>query len=156
MGVSGSGKTTVGQRVAERMGYGFSDADDFHSAANKAKMAAGIPLNDDDRAPWLATLRAAIEEWQRTSTGHVLACSALKDSYRQIPGAGDPNRKFIYLKGSLELIQNRLEHRTGHFFNAALLQSQFDALQEPRDAIVVDIAKSIDGQADEIVRSVRE
>lgn len=155
MGVSGSGKTTIGQRVAERLGYGFSDADDFHSAANKAKMAGGIPLNDDDRAPWLQTMRAAIEEWQRTSTGHVLACSALKEGYRLALGAGDPDRKFIYLKGSFELIQSRLEHRAGHFFNPALLQSQFDALEEPTDAIIVDAARSVDDQADEIVRAVR-
>ena len=154
MGVSGSGKTTIGLGVASRLGYEFSDADDFHSAANKAKMASGIPLNDDDRAPWLQALHAAIEAWQRTTTGHVLACSALKDRYRFALGAGDPDRKFIYLKGSFELIKSRLEHRTDHFFNPALLRSQFDALEEPADAILVDAAKSVDEQVDEILRAV--
>ena len=156
MGVSGSGKTTVGLQVALRLGYGFSDADDFHSAANKAKMAAGIPLHDDDRAPWLEAMRVAIEEWQRASTGHVLACSALKEGYRRALGAGDPDRKFIYLKGSFELIKSRLEHRAGHFFNPALLQSQFDALEEPSDTMIVDAARPVDEQVDEIVRAVRD
>lgn len=153
MGVSGSGKTTVGLEVASRLGYEFSDADDFHSAANKAKMASGMPLNDDDRAPWLQALHSAIESWQRTTTGHVLACSALKDSYRVALGAGHPDRKFIYLKGSFELIQSRLEHRAGHFFNPALLRSQFDALEDPKDAIIVDAAKSVDEQVNEILRA---
>ena len=155
MGVSGSGKTTVGQCVAERLGYGFSDADDFHNAANKAKMAGGIPLNDDDRAPWLEAMRSAIELWQRTSTGHVLACSALKDIYRRALGPFDVDRKIIYLKGSFELIKSRLEHRAGHFFNPALLQSQFDALEEPTDAMIVDAARPVDDQVDEIVRAIR-
>ena len=151
MGVSGSGKTTVGRRLAERLGYGFSDADDFHGAANKAKMEAGIPLSDADREPWLHAMSVAIEEWQRTSPGHVLACSALKDRYRQILGAFDPDRKFIYLKGSFELMHERLGHRTGHFFNPALLQSQFEALEEPRDACVVDAAKPVAAQVEEIL-----
>lgn len=155
MGVSGSGKTTVGRAVASRLGYEFSDADDFHSAANKAKMASGMPLNDDDRAPWLQALHSAIETWQRTTTGHVLACSALKNSYRVVLGDGDPDRKFIYLKGSFELIQSRLEHRAGHFFDPALLRSQFEALEEPTDAIIVDAAKSVEEQVDETIRATR-
>ncbi len=155
MGVSGSGKTTVGRKLAARLGCGFSDADDFHSAANKAKMAAGTPLSDEDREPWLRALRGTLDEWQATVTDHVLACSALKNRYRQMLGAVGPSRKFIYLKASFELIQSRLEHRAGHFFNPALLQSQFDALEEPTDALIVDAARSVDDQVDEIVRAVR-
>jgi gluconokinase len=154
MGVSGSGKTTVGQRLAARLGCGFSDADDFHSAANKAKMAAGIPLSDDDRAPWLQALRAAIDGWERASTDHVLACSALKARYRDALGAASPSRRFVYLKGSLELFKSRLENRSGHFFNPALLQSQFEALEEPADAIVVDAAQSVDAQVEQILAAV--
>lgn len=154
MGVSGSGKTTVGRQLAARLGYGFSDADDFHSAANKAKMVAGIPLSDADREPWLQAMSVAIEEWQRTSPGQVLACSALKDRYRQILGDFDSDRKFIYLKGSFELMLERLRHRTGHFFNPALLQSQFEALEEPRDAFVVDAARPVAAQVEEILAYV--
>ena len=154
MGVSGSGKTTVGQAVAKRLGCGFSDADDFHSAANKAKMAAGFPLNDLDRDPWLQSLRAAMDDWERSSTDHVLACSALKNRYREMLGASGPDRKFVYLKGSCELFRARLEGRAGHFFNPALLRSQFDALEEPGDAIVIDAAHSVDAQVAQILVSV--
>jgi gluconokinase len=154
MGVSGSGKTTVGRAVAARLGCGFSDADDFHSAANKAKMAAGIPLDDADREPWLGALREAMDAWQRSSTDYVLACSALKNRYRELLGASDPDRKFVYLKGSYELLRSRLEGRTGHFFDPELLRSQFDALEEPADAIVIDAAQSVDAQVEEIIASV--
>src|SRR5271156_874317 len=108
MGVSGSGKTTVGQALAARLRCAFSDADDFHSAANKAKMAAGIPLNDEDRAPWLRALRAAIDHWAGSSADHVLACSALKHRYREMLGGPGADRKFFFLRGSYELIRSRL------------------------------------------------
>ncbi len=146
MGVSGSGKTTVGQRLAAKLGCAFSDADDFHSAANKAKMTAGFPLNDEDRAPWLQALREAIDGWASSSADHVLACSALKNRYREMLGGSGPDRRFFYLKGDYELIRSRLEGRAGHFFNPALLRSQFEALEEPADAIVIDAAKPVDAQ----------
>jgi gluconokinase len=154
MGVSGSGKSTVGRAVAARLGCGFSDADDFHSAANKAKMAAGIPLEDADREPWLQALREAIDAWQAAAADCVLACSALKSRYREMLGASDANRKFIYLKGSYELFRSRLEGRTGHFFDPELLRSQFEALEEPTDAIVVDAAQSVEAQVGEIIASI--
>jgi len=141
MGVSGSGKTTVGQALAETLRWGFSDADDFHSPANVEKMKNGIPLTDEDREPWLRSIRAAIEQWKRDEPGHVLACSALKGSYREILGQNDPEVKFVYLQGGFDLICQRLKERTSHFFNPALLRSQFDALENPKDALVVDVSK---------------
>jgi gluconokinase len=154
MGVSGSGKTTVGRRVAGRLGCGFSDADDFHSVANKAKMAAGIPLSDEDRAPWLQALRAAIDQWEHSSTDQVLACSALKARFRDALQNHSSNRRFVYLKGTFELFKSRLENRTGHFFNPALLRSQFEALEEPADAIVIDAAQSVDTQVEQILAAI--
>jgi len=141
MGVSGSGKTTIGRALAETLHWGFSDADDFHSPANVEKMKNGIPLTDEDRGPWLRSIRAEIEQWKRDEPGHVLACSALKGSYREILGLNDPEVKFVYLQGGFDLICQRLKERTSHFFNPALLRSQFDALENPKDALVVDVSK---------------
>ncbi len=139
MGVSGSGKTTVGELLAERLGCGFSDADDFHPAANVDKMRAGIPLTDDDRWPWLKALRQAIDDWQAAGESRVIACSALKAVYRGVLSPKD-DVVFVYLKGSAETIASRLKARKGHYMNPNLLTSQFAALEEPADAIVVDIA----------------
>ena len=152
MGVSGSGKTTIGQGVAEALDWGFSDADDFHSPANVRKMKSGMPLTDEDREPWLRDLRAAIERWKRREPGHVLACSALKGSYREILRQNDPDVKFVYLQGSFDLIARRLKERKGHFFDPALLRSQFDALETPEDALVFDISK----KPDEIIAAILE
>ena len=152
MGVSGSGKTTIGQGVAEAMDWGFSDADDFHGPANVRKMKSGIPLTDEDREPWLRNLRVAIERWKRGEPGHVLACSALKGSYREILRQNDPDVKFVYLQGSFDLIARRLKERKGHFFDPALLRSQFDALETPEDALVFDISK----KPDEIIAAILE
>ncbi|MBS1165282.1 MAG: gluconate kinase [Proteobacteria bacterium] len=139
MGVSGSGKTTVGELLADRMGCGFSDADDFHPAANVEKMRTGIPLTDDDRRPWLQALRQAIENWQAAGESRVIACSALKAVYRdQLSPRNDA--VFIFLKGSAEIIAARLKARKGHYMNPDLLASQFATLEEPAGAIVVDIA----------------
>lgn len=138
MGVSGSGKTTVGELLADRMVCGFSDADDFHPAANVAKMRAGIPLTDDDREPWLLALRHAIEGWQAVGESRVIACSALKAAYRdQLSPHGDA--VFVFLKGSAEIIAARLKARKGHYMNPDLLASQFATLEEPAGAIIVDI-----------------
>ncbi|RAI41741.1 gluconokinase [Rhodoplanes roseus] len=139
MGVAGSGKTTIGLLLAERLGCGFSDADSFHPPANVEKMRAGIPLTDDDRWPWLHALRAAIEGWERAGVDHVVACSALKQAYRDVLAPQD-DATFVYLKGSAALIGPRLAARTGHYMNPKLLDSQFATLEEPDDAIVVDIA----------------
>jgi gluconokinase len=141
MGVSGSGKTTVGRSLATALHWKFSDADDFHSPANVEKMKNGIPLTDKDRGPWLRTIRAAIEQWKRNEPGHVLACSALKGSYRDILGQDDPDVKFVYLQGGFDLISRRLKERKSHFFNPELLRSQFDALENPKGALIIDVSK---------------
>jgi len=153
MGVTGSGKTTVGQLLAARLGYLFADADDFHSAANKEKMHKGIPLTDADRLPWLAAMHEQIAKWVGSKQDAVLACSALKQSYRQQLWSG-PEAKFVYLKGSYELIAQRLRARKGHFADEHILAGQFADLQEPTDsdAIVVDISKMPGEIVDEICR----
>ena len=151
MGVAGSGKTTIGRMLADALGWDFHDADDLHSEANKRKMHSGMALTDDDRAPWLLAIMNLIQSIISSGKNAVVACSALKQSYRDAIVV-DPNLvKFIYLKGSSELIASRIQNRIGHFMNPALLQSQFDALEEPRDAIVVDIAAT----PEEIVRAIR-
>lgn len=140
MGVSGSGKTSVGGMIAGQLGCGFSDADSFHSAANKAKMAAGNALTDEDRWPWLDAMRAAIEENLSAGKTHVYACSALKHIYRDRLSHGDDNIVFIYLSGSFELLQERLSHRANHFFDPALLKSQVDTLEVPDSDEAVTIS----------------
>src|SRR5215472_1353249 len=138
MGVTGSGKTTVGQALAESLHWQFVDADDFHSPSNVDKMRAGIPLDDADRAPWLATLRTHIVEWLKSEANVVLGCSALKQAYRdQLVVSSDV--RLVYLKGGSELIAARLKKRHGHYMDPNLLPSQFAALEEPRDAVVIDI-----------------
>ena len=142
MGVTGSGKTTVGLALAESLHWQFVDADDFHPPANVTKMRAGIPLDDADRAPWLAALRAQIDNWLRARTNVVLACSALKQAYRDQLVAG-PAVKVVYLRGSPELIAQRLTGRHGHYMDPELLPSQFATLEEPKDAFAVDVDASI-------------
>jgi gluconokinase len=139
MGVSGSGKTTIGTLLAQRLGTVFADADDYHPAANKAKMAAGHPLNDEDRQPWLETLNGLMRGWFESGRGGVLACSALKETYRATLAAQMPKGtvKFVLLDGSKELIEERLVHRPGHFFNPKLLDSQLTTLEKPKDALTV-------------------
>jgi gluconokinase len=146
MGVAGSGKTTVGQALAAATGWEFSDADLFHSAAALEKMGRGEPLTEADRTPWLETMQNAIARWLQEDKNVILACSALKSSYRQILGGDDPRVKFIYLKGSYDLIQQRLRDRVGHFMKADLLPSQFDTLEEPTatQAFYVDISQSLE------------
>ena len=131
MGVAGSGKSTVGALLAARNGGCFYDADDFHSAANVAKMAAGIPLNDADRAPWLARLRTEVVDATPTGKIAVLACSALKKAYRQILGVGTDAVALVYLKGDETTLTKRLENRAGHYMKADMLLSQLAALEEP-------------------------
>ena len=137
MGVAGVGKTTVGRLLAEGEGWPFFDADDFHSPASKDKMHRGQGLSDADREPWLAALRAKIDELRATSRSAVLACSALKETYRERLRAG-PDVRFVYLKGSFELIQARIEARAGHYAGASLLRSQYEALEVPAGVPTID------------------
>jgi gluconokinase len=134
MGVTGSGKTTVGEALARRLGWEFADADDFHSAANKQKIHEGVALTDADRAPWLAALHARVAEWVAGGRDAVLACSALKRAYRRTIAVGEP--RVVYLRGSYEFIAGRLAQRHGHFAGVSILASQFEALEEPGDAAV--------------------
>jgi len=150
MGVTGSGKTTVGTVLAQQLGWEFADADDFHPPANVAKMKAGIPLDDADRAPWLASLRHAIEQWIAKRQNVVLACSALKKNYRD-ELAVDREVRFVYLKGSYDLIYQRLKQRHGHFASEKILAGQFADLQEPDNALTV----KIDQPVEEIVAEIR-
>ena len=151
MGVTGSGKTTVGQALAESLRWQFIDADDFHPPSNVAKMRAGIPLADADRAPWLAELRTHIVGWLSSAANVVLACSALKQAYRD-EVVVSPDVRLVYLRGSSELITARLRERHGHYMDPNLLSSQFATLEEPRDALVVDVDTSVD----EIVKQIRK
>jgi len=150
MGVAGSGKSTIGRMLAAQLGCAFYDGDDFHPPANVAKMSAGIPLNDDDRAGWLAALANVARTGLARGESGVIACSALKQKYRDVLQV-DPKRvKFIFLKGSYDFILERMHQRKDHFMKPEMLKSQFATLEEPRDAIIVDIALS----PDEIVRRV--
>ena len=137
MGVTGAGKTTVGRRVARELGCDFVDADDYHPAANVEKMRAGHALTDEDRRPWLA--RQVLREYAARPASVVLACSALKQRYRDQLLAALPGSRLVYLRGTKALIAARLEARPGHFMNPTLLDSQFAALEEPIDAIVADV-----------------
>jgi gluconokinase len=152
MGVSGAGKTTVGARLAAALGWPFHDGDDLHGAQVKAKMRLGQPLTDRDRAPWLARVRALIDGLLARGENAVIACSALRETYRA-KIAPDPARvKIVYLRGSYETIAARLARRHGHFMPPGLLRSQFETLEEPRDAIAVDIEAPPDAIAAEIRR----
>jgi len=131
MGVSGSGKTTVAALLAGRLGWEYGDADDFHPSANKAKMHAGTPLTDEDRWPWLATMAAWIDATRSTGRHGVLACSALKRSYREILVGARPDVCLVYLHGDKALIARRQAARHNHFMPASLVDSQFATLQEP-------------------------
>jgi len=153
MGVSGSGKTTVGEALAGRLGWRFLDADDFHPPANVAKMAAGKPLTDDDRWPWLDRLAGELRAINVTGGHAVLACSALRQAYRdRLAGAGDV--RFVHLAGDLPTIAARLEARQHRYMPASLLASQFSTLEVPEDAVVVDVRDPVAAQIDAIVSAL--
>ena len=137
MGVAGAGKTTVGKLLASQLGWEFADADDYHSAANIEKMRHGIPLTDADRAPWLQALRTLISGWLTARKNAVLACSALKQSYRDILRVS-PEVCIVYLKVSTQVLHQRLRERHGHFMAEAMLQSQLADLEEPENAVIID------------------
>jgi gluconokinase len=151
MGVAGSGKTTVGELLAKRLGWNFYDADAFHPAENIAKMANGTPLDDTDRAPWLTALRALISASLQENRPAVLACSALKESYRRHLLEGHEGVQIVYLKGSYDLIWSRISLRAGHYMKPEMLRSQFEALEEPTNALSVDVSMPVNELVGEIL-----
>ena len=152
MGVTAAGKTTVGRALAETLHWRFADADDYHSAANVAKMRAGIPLTDEDRAPWLQSLRGTILGWIASSENVVLACSALKASYRDRLVVSSEVR-LVYLRITEELAAARLATRHGHYMNPALLRNQFETLEAPPDALTIDAGQTTQQIVDGIRRA---
>ncbi|NJL46780.1 MAG: gluconokinase [Leptolyngbyaceae cyanobacterium SM2_5_2] len=156
MGVSGVGKTTIGKLLAAALKIPFYDGDDFHSENNIAKMSRGEPLTDNDRALWLASLRNLIQQLLAKHESAIIACSALKASYRQQLQVDPDQVMFVYLKGSYELIQQRLNRRQGHFMNPQLLASQFTLLEEPEDVLVVDVAQPLELVVGEIMGAIKE
>lgn len=155
-GVSGVGKTVVGQALADRLGWAFEDADNWHPAANVEKMRSGIPLNDNDRKPWLEALNHGIREWVAAGRNTVLACSALKARYRETLRLGvqdSSSVQFVFLRASYQEIDRRLRERRGHYMPESLLRSQFEALEEPtaHDAVIVDASRTLPEIVDEIV-----
>lgn len=158
MGVSGSGKTTIGTALAERIGAQFADADDFHPAANKAKMAAGQALTDEDRQPWLQTLNRLLRGWFEAGTEGILACSALKQSYRAtlLQGIPDGPLQFVLLDGSKELIASRLAGRHHAFMNPHLLESQLQTLEVSEDVVRVCNDRSSQVVVDEVLAKLKE
>ena len=151
MGVAGCGKSTIGAMLAHELGWDFYDADDFHSESNRIKMAQNIPLTDEDRADWLDSLRSLIGQNIQNERSIVLACSALKKSYRDTLMIND-QVEFIYLRGTYEQIEARLLQRSGHFMSAKMLASQFDILEEPQDALTIDISHT----SQEIISTIRK
>lgn len=152
MGVSGSGKTTLGKALAQKLGWDFLDADEFHPPENVAKMTAGIPLDDSDRASWLASLHKQLLSILEAGQHPILACSALKEKYRAQLLEGLDRIAVIYLKGSYDLILSRMSTRDDHYMKPEMLRSQFDALEEPKDALVLDIEMSLEDMINTIIR----
>jgi gluconokinase len=158
MGVAGSGKTTVGTLLAKKLGWRFADADDFHPPENKEKISRGIPLTDSDRAPWLTALRSAFGRWNATGENAILACSALKRSYRNELRVGEV--RFVFLKGDYALLLERLRRRHGHFADEKILASQLATLEEPGedeqgDTITVQIGRDPDEIVAEILATLK-
>ncbi len=152
MGVSGSGKTTVGKLLASQLGWEFADGDDYHSTANVEKMKSGIPLTDLDRGPWLESLRGLMQEWIASDKNGVLACSGLKRVYRDRLMAG-PEVRVVYLKADRALLRERLLERQGHYMRESMLESQLATLEEPEDAVVVDAGGTVENIVAEIRKS---
>jgi gluconokinase len=160
MGVSGSGKTVVGEALAKRLDWVFEDADNWHPASNIEKMRSGAALTDEERVPWIRSLSGAVGKWAGDKRDVVLACSALREWHRDALREGVPDREFIrfvYLRGTYEQIDRRLRLRVGHFMPEALLNSQFAALEEPdaSEALIVDVCHSVAAIVDSIVIGLR-
>ncbi len=155
MGVAGAGKTTIGRLLAEALGCPFLDGDSLHPPSNIQKMAAGMPLTDADRAPWLTAIRSHLEEAFRQGHNLVVACSALKQQYRELLSSRLPVI-WVYLKGKEELIRSRLEHRHEHFMKAKMLASQLADLEEPSSAIAIDVSPPPSGIVEQILTALRK
>jgi gluconokinase len=153
MGVSGCGKSTVARQLAEKLDWDFFDADNFHPPGNIAKMKSGIPLSDSDRAPWLSALNEMLISSLRAGRHPVLACSALKKSYRAKLLHGMDGVHFIHLKGSYDLIWSRISKRKGHYMKPEMLRSQFEALEEPIHALVMDVRLTPEEVVEKIIKS---
>lgn len=156
MGVSGSGKTAIGEALARELGWKSLDADDYHSAENVAKMAAGIPLEDADRWPWLDRINAELLKMQKQGRSAVIGCSALKQAYRERLARGLLDFEVVYLRGDFGLILSRIATRKHRFMPAALLQSQFDALEPPAQAIEVDVSAPVESSLSQIKKQLRQ
>src|SRR3984893_9373299 len=154
MGVAGSGKTAVGKNVAEKLNLTFLDADDFHPAANIEKMKHGIPLNDDDRVPCLQRLHDELQHQMAEGHSVVLACSALKESYRKVFRDEVLHPTFVYLDVDLETIRNRLQHRTAHFFPTELMESHIATLDNTTDQIITDARKPLEAVVDDVIHAL--
>ena len=156
MGVSGSGKTTVGKLLARHLGAEFVEGDSYHPPVNIEKMRRGIPLDDGDRWPWLEALSVEIDRWLAAGRTVVLACSALKQRYREILAEGGTGVRFVHLQGDQALIRRRLDRRRGHYMPAVLLDSQFAALEPPADAITVDVTGTPEAIASNIIEHLEQ
>ena len=154
MGVAGSGKTTIGRRLATELGWPYHEADDFHSAANKDKMARGTPLDDYDRAPWLASIRAAMDDALASGQSAVFTCSGLKEKYRRTLMEGAPGVTLVYLHTDLETSLARVGRRQGHYMKADMVKSQFEALEPPTGCVTIDTQLPPDKIVAEIKRSL--
>jgi gluconokinase len=140
MGVAGSGKSTIGQLLAQKLGWQFYDGDDFHPPENIEKMSRGIPLDDRDRLPWLLKLQDLIEQVRRERNNAIIACSALKQAYRDFLDGNQQDILWVYLKGNYELLYQRIQQRQQHYMKAEMLQSQLESLEEPKNALIFDIS----------------
>jgi carbohydrate kinase (thermoresistant glucokinase family) len=155
MGVSGSGKTTIGKKLSEKLNIPFFDGDDFHSDANKEKMKAGRPLTDDDRAGWLAKINDLAKK-QMDKVGAIIACSALKDKYRKVLSNGIRVPLFwVFLRGDYDLIMKRMELRVDHFMRPAMLSSQFETLEIPHQCITIDVSKDPDQIVETVISQIQ-
>jgi gluconokinase len=154
MGVAGSGKTTIGRLLAFKLDWPFFEGDDFHSKANIEKMAQGTPLNDEDRADWLSAIAGQIRLLEKESRSGVIACSALKNSYRIKLSKAAKDIKFVFLRGDYELLQARLESRKGHFMKPTMLKSQFETLEEPENSIDIDIKDAPEKIVEDIIQTL--
>jgi gluconokinase len=156
MGVSGSGKTTIGEALADELGWKYLDADDYHSAENVAKMAAGTPLEDSDRWPWLEKINKELLKIQKQGKSAVIGCSALKQAYRERLARGLRDFEIVHLRGDFALLQSRIAARKHRFMPATLLQSQIDTLEPPARAIEVDVAEPVERSVLKIKKQLRQ
>lgn len=157
MGVSGCGKTTLGEKCAEKLRIGYFEADSFHPEVNIKKMSSGVPLDDDDRWPWLQYIKEKIIACQTAGESAVFSCSALKESYRQFlqDDLAEPIQ-WVYLRGSFDTIYQRLESRQGHYQKSDMLKSQFDDLEEPDYGIIIDIDMPLDEKIKTLSKNLKE